>query len=238
MQRHLAEGLSAAEAARAALAVEASPPADRTPRVARLRDDLSEALARFDAIRAHALLDRLFAEIGVDAAMRDVIFPVLHDLGEAWVRAEVHVGQEHFASNLLQARLLALLRGADRGVGPLALLACPPGERHTLGLIGFGIALRNRGWQITYLGADTPIPSVQRAAADVAPTVVVLSSAMAMHFTEAEDQLRDLAAALPLALAGQGASRGFAQRVGAQLLDADPVTAADRISLPQARLPG
>ena len=42
------------------------------------------------------------------------------------------------------------------GSGPLAVLACLPGEQHDLGLIAFGLALRARGWRIVYLGADTP----------------------------------------------------------------------------------
>ena len=42
----------------------------------------------------------------------------------------------------------------------LALLACPPDERHDLGLIAFGVVLRDRGWRITFLGPDTPIETL------------------------------------------------------------------------------
>ena len=35
--------------------------------------------------------------------------------------------------------------GWDRGSGPRAVLACPPGERHDLGLVIFGLALRELG---------------------------------------------------------------------------------------------
>ena len=47
------------------------------------------------------------------------------------------------------------------GMGPVAVLACLPGEQHDLGLIAFGLALRSRGWRIVYLGADTPIETVE-----------------------------------------------------------------------------
>jgi MerR family transcriptional regulator, light-induced transcriptional regulator len=230
MQEQLAAGLSAAEAARAALAADAAAPATGPADVGDLRGELTDALIRFDGIRAHALIDRLLAERGADDAICAVILPVLRDLGERWASAEVDVGQEHFASRLIEARLLALLRGSDRGSGPMALLACPPGEMHTVGLIGFGIALRNRGWRITYLGADTPIPSIRRTADDVAPALVVLSAAMPTPVAGIEAQLRDLAATVPLALAGAGASRLLADRTGAELLDADPVTAAESIT--------
>ena len=53
--------------------------------------------------------------------------------------------QEHFATGLLRTRLMGLARGWDRGAGPGALFACPSGERHDLGLIILGLALRDRG---------------------------------------------------------------------------------------------
>src|SRR4051794_21482629 len=124
MQDHLAAGLSAAEAARAALAADAAAPADDAASALRLGRDLGVALTEVDAIRAHAVIDRLLAERGAESAVRDVIMPLLHDLGERWTRGEVDVGQEHFASRLVEARLLSLLRGSDRGAGPMAVLAC------------------------------------------------------------------------------------------------------------------
>jgi DNA-binding transcriptional MerR regulator len=230
MQDHLAAGLSAAEAARAVLTADAPPAVNGRAALAQLRAELGQALAAFDAVRAHALVDRLFADVGVDETMREVIFPLLHDVGEGWARAELHVGQEHFCSSLLQARLLALLRGPTDSAGPMALLACAPGELHTLGLIGFGITLRNRGWRITYLGADTPIAILRRTVAEVLPAVVVVAAAMPARLIDVQDELRNLAADVPLAIAGAGAGGGLAERVGARLLDADPVTAAELIT--------
>ncbi len=236
MQRQLAAGLSAAEAAAAVRAADAQAAGNGAAGVEQLREELGEALAAFDAVRAHALLDRLLADAGSNEAMRAVIFPFLHDLGERWARAEISVGHEHFASSLLQARLVGLLRGSNRGAGPMALLACPPNELHTLGLAGFGIALRNRGWRITYLGADTPIASLRDTAAEITPAVVVLAAALSTRFADVEHELRDLAAHVHLALAGAGASPALVERVGARLLDTDPVTAAE--SLTAAGVPG
>jgi|tagenome__1003787_1003787.scaffolds.fasta_scaffold20834257_2 DNA-binding transcriptional MerR regulator len=230
MQDHLAGGLSAAQAARAVLAADASVSSGDRAGVAHLGRDLDVALTEFDTVRAHALLDRLLAELGAMGTVRDVILPLLHDLGERWSRSELDVGQEHFASRLLEGRLLALLRGSDRSVGPMALLACPPGELHTLGLVAFGIALRSRGWRITYLGADTPIASIRHAADEVSPALVVLSAAMPMHVPRIEVELRDLAVTVRLALAGMGTSPRLADRIQGELLDADPVTAAESIA--------
>ena len=225
MQRHLAAGSSAAEAAAAALADDGSVPRGSAA-AAGLRGELDAALGAFDAARAHAVLDQLFAGLGVDETMRAVIFPLLRDLGERWARAEIDVSEEHFASTLLQARLLALLRSSSRRTGPTALLACAPGELHTFGLVAFGIALQNRGWQTTYLGADTPIVSLRVTAARIDPTFVVVTAATPARLAGIEGDLRDLAGAFRVALAGAGADLALAERVGALLLDADPVTAA------------
>jgi MerR family transcriptional regulator, light-induced transcriptional regulator len=99
MLAQLEHGLSAAEAARIVLASHRQPAPQPPLDDARAR--LAAALARFDDVGANAVLDRLFATLGPDVAMRDVVYPYLRELGEAWERGEIDVGQEHFASNLL-----------------------------------------------------------------------------------------------------------------------------------------
>src|SRR4051794_18316080 len=225
MQERLAAGLSAAEAAAAVLSADA-PPASGAAR----RGELEAALEAFDAVRAHALLDGLFAELGTEETMRAVLFPLLRDLGDRWARAEITIGQEHFASALLQARLLALLRGPAGAAGPRVLLACAPGELHSLGLIGFGVALRHRAWSVTYLGADTPIAELMSVAGEIAPAAVVVSAVMPARFVDVEPELRALARRERLVLAGPGAGAELTRRVGAELLAGDPVSAADAFS--------
>jgi MerR family transcriptional regulator, light-induced transcriptional regulator len=224
MQRHLAAGLSAAEAAAAAADEPGSRDEGDSPAV--LREQLEQAFDVFDAARAHAVLDRLFAGLSVEGAMRTVLFPLLHDVGERWARGEIQIGQEHFTSGLLQARLLPQLRGSLPAAGPAALLACAPGELHTLPLIGFGIALYRRGWRTTYLGADTPVHSLMDTAHRVTPAVVVVSAAMSERFAGSADELRELGREFSVAIAGTGATQALADRIGARFLDGDPVGAA------------
>ena len=111
------------------------------------------------------------------AVLDGVVLPLLHELGDGWERGEISIAQEHFASNLLRGRLLGLARGWDRGSGPRAVLACPPGERHDLGLVIFGLALREHGWRITFLGADTPPETVVDTGAGRTTAAVVLALA-------------------------------------------------------------
>ncbi len=228
MLDHLAQGVSAAEAARLARAEPTAPAQDGEERseLAAVSDRLRHALDAFDEAGAQAEFDRLLAGFALETALRGVILPYLHELGERWRRGEASIGQEHFASALLRGRLLGLARGWGSGNGPIGLLACLPGEQHDLGLICFGLALRRRGWNITFLGPDTPLSTIADTARLLRPALVVVNAALPERTAGAEPGLAELAGYGPLALAGSGANETIAQTIGALYLAEDPVTAA------------
>jgi MerR family transcriptional regulator, light-induced transcriptional regulator len=195
-----------------------------------LAEQLGEALESFDEDRAHELLDRLFGLHGLERAIRDALMPYLAGLGERWARKEISVAQEHFASRLLEGRLLALARGWNRGPGHRAVLACPCGEEHTLPLVCFGLILRSRGWRNVYLGADTPASSVHLAADTIDADVVVLCAVTSERFASIARELRAVAARHHVVLAGRGAGPEVAAELGIECLHDDPVTAAEQLS--------
>jgi MerR family transcriptional regulator, light-induced transcriptional regulator len=234
MLAELGRGLAAAEAA--ALARQAPEGAAlysrrRTVAPRGLGRELVAALAAFDDASAQASLDRAIATLTIDSLVRDVLLPVLREIGRRWEHGTVNVAQEHFASSLIQARMLALSRAWDRGLGPRAVLACAPGELHACGLIGFGLALRERGWRITYLGPDTPAETLAWAAAGAPPaSAVVVSSVAPERFLGAAAALAALAGGVPVAIGGAGADQRVARRLGARLLAGDPVEGAEELS--------
>jgi methanogenic corrinoid protein MtbC1 len=156
--------------------------------------------------------------------------PYLRELGERWARAEIGVGEEHFASRLLEARLLSLARGWNKGPGPRAVLACPPNEHHTLPLIGFGLALRGHGWRNIYLGADTPPSAIHQAASTVDATLIVLPAVNPKRFDAVAGDLRALARTRRLIIAGAGATPAVAAHIGVDTVRQDPITAAAALS--------
>jgi DNA-binding transcriptional MerR regulator len=238
MREHLARGVSAAQAATLAVGepeAVAAPALDRhatssagSPPTAGA--ELERALNGFDDASAQAAFDDLLARYSLISVLRDVVVPYLHELGERWSRGEATVAQEHFATVLLRGRLLGLARGWDQGSGPRTVLACAPGELHDLSLIVFGLALRARGWRITYLGPDTPLDSVAEAIDALAPDVVVVVAIASAALASERDALAALATRRPLALAGAAASEELARAAGAVWLGADPVTEAERLA--------
>jgi MerR family transcriptional regulator, light-induced transcriptional regulator len=231
MRSHLERGLSAAEAARITLDEESTPaPAAELPVLALGASALRAALDRLDESAAHAAIDGLLSSFSLEAVLREVVMPYLRELGDRWERGEASVAQEHFASQVLRGRLLGLARGWDRGPGPRALLACMPGEQHDLGLIVFGLGLRDRGWRITFLGPDTPLDTLSDTATTLQPDAVVLSATTPDRFESGRDALRRLARAVPLWAAGAGATPDVATATGARLLDLNPFDGAERVA--------
>ena len=178
----------------------------------------------------HAILDEAFSGFSLETVLRDLVLPVLREIGAEWERGELEVGQEHFASNLVRARLLALARLWGRGGGPLAILACVPGERHDMGLIAFGLVLRSHGWRILFLGADTPLATLRRAVETTDPRLVVVASMDSALLEAQSTELRRLGRSAPLVLSGAGASEKLCTRLRIDRLDGDLVAAAGDVS--------
>ncbi len=229
MQRHLADGLAAAQAAtlagRAVIDHEGAPLA-----AADVRAELAAALDGLDEPAAQAVLDRVLAVATVEAALSEVILPYLRDLGARWEREEVSVAQEHFASSVLRGRLLGLARGWGRGVGPVALLACLPGEEHELGLIAFGLALRAQGWRVAYFGSNTPLETIEGAAEHLEPQLIALSAVNSEPIRASLPHLRELVRRYRVALGGAGAADLDADELGVLILPGDAVAEAERVT--------
>jgi DNA-binding transcriptional MerR regulator len=227
MQANLERGLSAAEAARQALSASHEGTA---PLLAEVADELDAALARFDETSAQAALDRLFGSLTVHAALREVVVPYLRELGERWQRGEISIAQEHFASNVIRGRLVALARGWGRGSGPLAVLACAEDEQHDLPLVLFGLLVRTYGWRIAYLGADTPLPSLVQAVRELHPSAVVVSGTTRGSLDGQSAGLQEVALQAPLYIAGTAAGEELARQAHASYLDGDMFAAAESLT--------
>ncbi len=233
----IAEGAAPAEAARRVSLSppdpgRARPPAQPDPSGPDSPDpraQLLDGLRAFDEAAANAAIDRAVADYSLEALLEKLILPVLHRIGELWRAGEVSVGEEHFATALIRGRLLGLARGWGTGVGPRALLACPEGEMHDLGLVAFGLLLRAHGWRVAFLGADTPTETVAASARRLRPALVVLaltSPEPARALAERDPE----PFAAPLVVAGSAATPELAEHLGGELVGAGLVAAAAAIA--------
>ncbi|GAA4411429.1 HTH-type transcriptional repressor CarH [Fodinibacter luteus] len=203
-------------------ALRASPPM--------LVSQLLDAVTALDEDRAHAVLDTAFTERSVESAIVDVLLPLFARVGELWELGRIGIAQEHFASSLVRRRLGALSLTWGVGSGPVAVLACPPGEFHDIVLLSFGVLLGRTGWRVRYLGPDTPLHSIAAAARITHADAVVLACRRPSGFRAHASALRRLGEEYPVWLAGRGATPRVIEEVGVRHLGADLVGAVAELT--------
>jgi methanogenic corrinoid protein MtbC1 len=126
-----------------------------------------------------------------------VIAPALRRVGDDWAAGQVSIAQEHRASAICERLLATHSRqpaGRPRGT---AVVATPPGERHSLPALMAAACLREDRWLVHYLASDLPVGEVTQLAGQVGAGLVVLSSATTEAVQRAEHARQALTAARP-----------------------------------------
>lgn len=177
-------GLAAAEAAEAVLAEAAggvipsgsAPSAGQATVDPRVHDILRAARA-FDERAIDEYLDDAARSHGWPEVLDAVVFPALRATGDGWERGDLTLVHEHFLSEIVRRRLLHEVAASPSNTdAPVAVLACPPTERHDLGLMGMWLSLRLAGVRVIYLGAEVPRDALLGAMDEVKADAVVLSA--------------------------------------------------------------
>ncbi len=120
--------------------------------------------ARMDTAGIERSLDEGFALGSFEHVVDSWLFPTLEALGEGWTRGEIDVAGEHAASHAVHRRLSAAFdAAASSSRGPTVVVGLPVGSQHDLGALAFATAIRRRGMDVLYLGANVPVSSWEAA---------------------------------------------------------------------------
>ncbi|HTI09648.1 MAG TPA: MerR family transcriptional regulator [Puia sp.] len=131
----------------------------------KILNDLIIHMIDLDIELFEQLLDHYILANGIDAAMRQVIFPFLHRIGILWLTNHIHPAQEHLVSNVIRQKLMV---GIEKATSPsptdvprTILLFLPEGEYHELGLLYVYYLLKSHGARVLYVGADMPLKDLE-----------------------------------------------------------------------------
>lgn len=116
------------------------------------------AVVRFDVNGLDGTYNEALSLYPVELVTKHLILPLLKQLGARWAGNEGSVAEEHFFGAYLRNKLGARFHhhpGSSHG--PKLVAACMPGEQHEIGLMLFCLSALNHGYQLVYLGADTPL---------------------------------------------------------------------------------
>jgi DNA-binding transcriptional MerR regulator/methylmalonyl-CoA mutase cobalamin-binding subunit len=145
--------------------------------LANLRQDWIQACLNFDEPRAEQALTQAFALFPLNNVVLEMLLRGLAEIGEGWYRGEVAVQQEHFASVLAVRRLQALIAASPMPTrSERIVLACPPGELHTVSQLVINLFLRRQGWEVIDLGANVPLERLEKMMTSLRPQLVIASA--------------------------------------------------------------
>jgi DNA-binding transcriptional MerR regulator len=157
-----------------------------------------------ELIRTHQLpelrqrLNQMLMKQGLLRFVLETVLPLTIAVGEAWVRGDFAVFEEHLYTEQIQSLLRnAIASAQSHSKAPRVLLTSFPTEQHNLGLLMVEAILVVDGATCIPLGTETPAPEIVRAAVAHRADVVALSFSAAFPERQAASGLRDLRLVLP-----------------------------------------
>jgi len=173
---------------------------------------LTAALQKYDATAIDQQISRLASVLPPLELLRDVLMPVLTQVGDDWHRGSARIAHEHLMSSTLRNILGSFLRLYARPeVSTRLLFATLAGERHEIGTLGAAMLAASSGLGVAYLGPDLPareiVESVRPAGAQVLVLGLTATSAGKARERELRTIVRDLPKEVELWAGGRGAAR-------------------------------
>jgi methanogenic corrinoid protein MtbC1 len=166
-----------------------------------IEHDLVALLRRHDATGLQNALARELMRQGLQRFVLETMMPLNRAVGDAWMRGELQIFEEHLYTEQLQVALRTAINSFPRQSGaPRVLLTTFPGEQHGLGLLMVEALLVPEGAQCISLGVQTPLEDIRRAALAHAADVVALSFSTVFPVRQASEGLATLRRQLPPAV--------------------------------------
>lgn len=127
---------------------------------------------------------------------KDLFYPSMVYVGELWMKNEITVAQEHVATAITQHLMSTLysdiLLNASKIKKGKIIMACPEKELHELGARMLSDLLEIDGWQVLYLGANTPLSALTSAVKTYKPDFVGISCTMPSHLERAKTMIMEV----------------------------------------------
>jgi len=169
-------------------------------------------LQTHQTVELHKELGQTLMRDGMFRFITETAAPLSALVGEAWMRGELRIFEEHMYTEILQGILRsAIAQGAAPGGAPKVLLTTLPSEQHGLGMLMAEAVCVLEGAECVRLGVQTPIGDVLAAAAAKQADIVALSFSGNFPANQMSENLDFLRANLPGGIAlwcgGAGAIR-------------------------------
>lgn len=191
------------------------------------RDELGgrylKAILRGDGAEAAGLLQEALLCFGSSNLYEELFVPAMANIGDLWCRGEINIAREHLATQIMLGHL-ERLRQSVRPKERLPLrivISTVETDFHTLGARIAADLFHFDGWQVDFLGANTPTRDLVEYVAQRESEVVGLSGTVSQSVKVAAEAIARLKALKhkPLVILGGRISLSkAASTLGADLL--------------------
>jgi methanogenic corrinoid protein MtbC1/DNA-binding XRE family transcriptional regulator len=152
------------------------------------------------------------------AIYNSVITPAMVDLGELWHGGRITIAHEHHASQIVDSLINMVAQKSQRLLinGLRALVTSPSGENHWIGAKIFANLLFLEGWDVEYIGVDTPAEDLAIYLTEVEIDVVAFSVVLPGNIMSVEDAVSTIESLdnPPFVILGGPAFKGFSGEIG------------------------
>ncbi len=163
-----------------------------------LERDIIAMIRNHDTQGLQNALANLLMKQGLQRFVLETLTSLNRAVGDAWMRGELEVFEEHLYTEQLQVVLRTAINAFPRQTGaPKVLLTTFPGEQHGVGLLMVEALLVPEGSQCISLGVQTPVDDIRRAALAHKAQLIALSFSAAFPVRQASEGLATLRRQLP-----------------------------------------
>ena len=205
----------------------------RAPELRKHQTALLDALIAGDETRASDLIEDSITKRWAPATIYlNLVAHAMTEIGDLWHRGDLNISTEHRATQIA-FRLLARVKNSypdGNKTGLSAIVSGVSGDTHLGGALIFADLLRFDGWNVDFLGTDTPSDAILEIVKSNEPDLLCLSVTLPDQVDAAEETVRIVKSTVPstaIIVGGGAISKNGSQNSleSADYVTSDPVTA-------------
>ncbi|SUZ62321.1 uncharacterized protein METZ01_LOCUS15175 [marine metagenome] len=205
----------------------------RAPELRKHQTALLDALIAGDETRANDLIEDSITKRWAPATIYlNLVAHAMTEIGDLWHRGDLNISTEHRATQIA-FRLLARVKNSypdGNKTGLSAIVSGVSGDTHLGGALIFADLLRFDGWNVDFLGTDTPSDAILEIVKSNEPDLLCLSVTLPDQVDAAKETVRLVKSTVPstaIIVGGGAISKNGSQNslASADYVTSDPVTA-------------
>jgi DNA-binding GntR family transcriptional regulator len=192
LQALITDGLAYTQAGKGTfVGTKSEPPSHNTPFTDKLNsnkpDDiiqyyqsrLIEQLVSFNAQGIEKSINEALAVYSAETIASKLFGRIINQLEAEWLQGRVSLQVHNYAITTLYTYLAAMFKttgGPVAGTHNRIVLACAPDDKHEIGLLTLALGLKQRGYQVIYLGSNFTVSDFHTVIQTATPAVVCFTA--------------------------------------------------------------